>query len=268
MPTPSALGAGDVDVMMPLLRDWDFDVLLTHNRFTLINRNAEAMIDFAISSAAWRCSTPRPMAAASSPRARRHSPRMPIATRPTDVLDPVRRSRRSARGTASRVGAAALQFSMRDPRITATVVGVTKPERVKQTLDWAQHPIPDAVWDELKAVPFSQEIRRPQGLGGVFTGRNRRQVVLDVVGTDCEVVGLLQIEPHVGARAEILGKTQRGVGRDAHLLLDQPFDAGAGHTKVTGKRACGQPERLEELLAKNFAGVDRRAEPSGPSVPR
>ncbi len=43
------LGAGDVDVMMPLLRDWDFDVVLTHNRFTLINRNAEPMIDYALS---------------------------------------------------------------------------------------------------------------------------------------------------------------------------------------------------------------------------
>ena len=30
------LAAGKVDIMMPLLRDWDFDVLITHNRFTLL----------------------------------------------------------------------------------------------------------------------------------------------------------------------------------------------------------------------------------------
>ena len=41
------LAAGNTDIMMPLLRDWDFDALITHNRFTLANRNAEAMIDFA-----------------------------------------------------------------------------------------------------------------------------------------------------------------------------------------------------------------------------
>ena len=41
------LAAGRVDMMMPMLRDWDFDALITHNRFTLANRNAEAMIDFA-----------------------------------------------------------------------------------------------------------------------------------------------------------------------------------------------------------------------------
>ena len=33
--------------MMPLLRDWDFDALITHNRFTLANRNAEEMLDLA-----------------------------------------------------------------------------------------------------------------------------------------------------------------------------------------------------------------------------
>jgi aryl-alcohol dehydrogenase-like predicted oxidoreductase len=36
-----------VEVMMPLLRDWDFDALITHNRFTLANRNAEEMLDLA-----------------------------------------------------------------------------------------------------------------------------------------------------------------------------------------------------------------------------
>jgi D-threo-aldose 1-dehydrogenase len=41
------LAAGRVDIMLPLLRDWDFDALITHNRFTLTNRNAEPMMEFA-----------------------------------------------------------------------------------------------------------------------------------------------------------------------------------------------------------------------------
>ncbi|HLY00842.1 MAG TPA: aldo/keto reductase, partial [Roseiarcus sp.] len=41
------LAAGAVPMMMPLLRDWDFDALITHNRFTLVNRNADAMLDLA-----------------------------------------------------------------------------------------------------------------------------------------------------------------------------------------------------------------------------
>ena len=54
-------------------------------------------------------------------------------------------------------GAAALQFSMRDRRVTSTICGVTRPERIQQTLDWANWPIPDAAWDELMALPFARD---------------------------------------------------------------------------------------------------------------
>jgi D-threo-aldose 1-dehydrogenase len=54
-------------------------------------------------------------------------------------------------------GAAALQFSMRDPRITVTVCGVSKPERVTETIEWANWPIPDVLWDELAAIPYTSE---------------------------------------------------------------------------------------------------------------
>ena len=47
------LAAGRIEVMMPMLRDWDFDVLITHNRYTLVNRNAEPMIELA-RSGGWR----------------------------------------------------------------------------------------------------------------------------------------------------------------------------------------------------------------------
>jgi D-threo-aldose 1-dehydrogenase len=43
------LAAGPASMMMPLLRDWDFDALITHNRFTLANRSADAMLDLAAS---------------------------------------------------------------------------------------------------------------------------------------------------------------------------------------------------------------------------
>jgi D-threo-aldose 1-dehydrogenase len=54
-------------------------------------------------------------------------------------------------------GAAALQFSLRDPRIATTICGVSKPERVAQTLEWAEWPIPDAAWTELMTVPFATD---------------------------------------------------------------------------------------------------------------
>ncbi len=53
--------------------------------------------------------------------------------------------------------ATALQFSLQDPRIASTVVGVSKPERVAQTLGWAGQNIPLAAWTELMALPYAAE---------------------------------------------------------------------------------------------------------------
>ena len=50
------------------------------------------------------------------------------------------------------LGAAALQFSLRDPRITSTIVGMTRPERIQETLDLAAWPIPDELWNRLEAL--------------------------------------------------------------------------------------------------------------------
>ena len=52
---------------------------------------------------------------------------------------------------------AALQFSMRDPRIVSTIIGMTRPERLKQTLDLAQHPIPEEMWETLSEVGNNTE---------------------------------------------------------------------------------------------------------------
>ena len=50
------------------------------------------------------------------------------------------------------LAAAALQFSLRDPRITSTNVGISRPERVNETLELVQLPIAQAVWDEIAAL--------------------------------------------------------------------------------------------------------------------
>ncbi len=54
-------------------------------------------------------------------------------------------------------GAAALQFSMRDPDVASTICGVSKPERVAETLEWAAVEIPDALWSELAELKRSAD---------------------------------------------------------------------------------------------------------------
>jgi D-threo-aldose 1-dehydrogenase len=55
------------------------------------------------------------------------------------------------------LGAAALQSSMRDPRITSTICGVSSPKEIDEIIAWANTPIPDAAWDEFGALPVSHE---------------------------------------------------------------------------------------------------------------
>ncbi|MGH6923886.1 MAG: aldo/keto reductase [Propylenella sp.] len=150
------LAAGRVDVMMPILRDWDFDALITHNRFTLVNRNAEKMIDFAVSKGIAVLNA-APYASGVLAKGSKAYPRYAYQPASDEMLDPVRRVEAVCARQGVPVGAAALQFSMRDPRIASTICGVTRPERVSETLKWARFPIAPAVWTELMALPFGTD---------------------------------------------------------------------------------------------------------------
>jgi D-threo-aldose 1-dehydrogenase len=50
------------------------------------------------------------------------------------------------------LAAAALQFSLRETRITSTIVGISEPERVEETFRLAEWPLPDELWEELKPL--------------------------------------------------------------------------------------------------------------------
>jgi D-threo-aldose 1-dehydrogenase len=149
------LAAGPTNVMMPLMRDWDFDAIVTHNRFTLVNRNAGPMLDLANERG---ISVMNAAPYAGGALAKGAEKARYVYQEPTDAMKaPVRRVEEICARHGVPPGAAALQFSMRDPRVAATICGVTRPERVQETLDWASPPIPEQVWAELGALPFSTD---------------------------------------------------------------------------------------------------------------
>ena len=150
------LAAGRVAMMIPLLRDWDFDALITHNRFTLVNRNAEEMLDLA-KARGIAVLNAAPYASGVLAKGADNYPRYAYQEASGAALDPIRRIEALCARHRVPPGAAALQFSMRDHRIASTICGVTRPERIEQTLAWARYRIPDALWDELKSAPFSTD---------------------------------------------------------------------------------------------------------------
>ena len=150
------LAAGKVETMMPILRDWDFDAMITHNRFTLVNRNAAHMIDFARSRGIAVLNA-APYNSGVLAKGSNAYPRFVYQDAGDAVLTPIRRVEALCARHGIPTGAAALQFSLRDARITSTICGVSKPEQIKQTMEWAGWPIPDEVWEDLLALPFGTD---------------------------------------------------------------------------------------------------------------
>ena len=150
------LAMGRVDMMWPILFSAPFDALISHNRYTLLNRSADAMFEqahergIAILNAA-------PYAGGVLAKGSVAMPRVTYQPASAEKLAPVK----AIEDICSRYGVApaalALQFSMRYQRITSTIVGVTKPDRITQTLTWAQEQIPEACWQEIAQLPYANE---------------------------------------------------------------------------------------------------------------
>jgi len=146
------LAAGDIDVMLPILREREFDIVITHNRHTLVNANAEPLIEhchqnnIAVMNAAPYCGGALAKGTADFSRY--------VYQEATDaVMAPLRAVEEICKKYDIPPGAAALQYSVNDHRIHSTICGVSKPDRIQQTLDWANFPIPDAAWSELNELP-------------------------------------------------------------------------------------------------------------------
>lgn len=151
------LAMGTVPLMFDILKQgWPFDTIINHNRYTLLNRNADEMFTWAhekgiaILNAA-------PYASGVLAKGSDKMPMIAYVPASDEDLEPVRAIETVCAEHGIATGPAALQFSMRDPRIASTIVGVTKPERVDETLAWAEAPIPKAAWSALAALPYGMD---------------------------------------------------------------------------------------------------------------
>lgn len=150
------LAMGKVGLMMDILRDHPFDCIISHNRMTLLNRNADPLFDecrargIAIFNAA-------PFASGVLAKGADTMPRVTYMEVDEARLAPVRRIERTCTTFGVSSGAAALQFSMHDPRVACTIAGVSRPEHVHQTLHWAAEGIGEPLWDALDSLPHETD---------------------------------------------------------------------------------------------------------------
>lgn len=149
----TGVAMGRTDVLAPLVEDWPFDVVLVHNRLTLLNRSAQTVFDKA-AARGMTIFNAAPYAGGVLAKGSDKVQRITYQEADEAALAPVKRIEQTCAQNVIAPGAVALQFSMRQPVVGCTVVGVSKPARVQQTLDWADAQIAENVWSELAELPF------------------------------------------------------------------------------------------------------------------
>jgi D-threo-aldose 1-dehydrogenase len=142
------VAGGPIDLLSRFVATGLFEVVLTHNRYTLVDQAAEPLLDQA-AAAGVAVVNAAPFGGGILAKGPDAVAKYAYREADSGVLARVRAMRDRCTDHDVPLGAAALQYSLREPRIASTVVGVSQPARVDQTVAWATWPIPDELWQEL-----------------------------------------------------------------------------------------------------------------------
>ena len=142
------VAGGPIDLMTRFVETDLFQVAISHNRYTLLNTEADAFWDTcarhgvaAVNAAPYGSGI-----LAKGPSA---YPRYMYEKAPEQLLDRAMKLQAICRNYNVPLAAAALQFSLRDPRIASTIVGISRPERLADTIALAQQTLPEQLWGEI-----------------------------------------------------------------------------------------------------------------------
>jgi D-threo-aldose 1-dehydrogenase len=145
------VAGGPIDMSIRYVETGAFEAVITHNRYTLLNRSADPLLTLA-AERGLAVVNAAPYGSGMLAKGPDAYPRYAYQDAPSHVLEQARRMADLCARHGVPLAAAALQFSLRDPRVTSTIVGMTQPERVEQTIALAQYPIPDDLWPQLDAI--------------------------------------------------------------------------------------------------------------------
>ena len=145
------LAPGPIDLTIRYVETGHYEVAITHNRYTLLNRAAEPLLHVCaersipvVNAAPYNSG----ILAKGPDSDARYTYREPSS----DLRERVAKLAAICERHGIPLATAALQFSMREPRIYSTIVGMTRPERLAETAALATRPIPDGLWAELDAA--------------------------------------------------------------------------------------------------------------------
>jgi D-threo-aldose 1-dehydrogenase len=145
------VAGGPIDLELQYLATEAFDAVISHNRFTLVDQSAEPLLDDAQARGVAFVNA-APFGGGMLVKGPDAVPTYCYAPVSDEVLQRVRRMEALCAEYGIPLAAAALQFSLRDQRVTSTIVGMSEPKRVAQTAELAHLEIPGVLWDELLPI--------------------------------------------------------------------------------------------------------------------
>ena len=145
------VAGGPIDLMLQYLATGVFETVISHNRYTLVDQSAEPLLNDAVQRGIAFVNA-APYGGGMLVKGPDLVPKYCYQPASADTLDRVRKMQQLCESYAVPLAAAALQFSLRESRIASTIVGITEPDRVEQTLRLAEWPIPDKLWEDLKPL--------------------------------------------------------------------------------------------------------------------
>ena len=145
------VAGGPIDLMIRFVETGAFEAVITHNRYTLIDRSADPLLTMA-AERGLGVANAAPYGSGILAKGPDNYPRYMYHQASAAQIEQVRRIQAVCQRHGVPLAAAALQFSLRDPRLHTTIVGMSKPQRLTETEALATHPIPDELWAEIEAV--------------------------------------------------------------------------------------------------------------------
>lgn len=128
-----------------------FDAVISSNSFTLLNTNSDGMFTYA-SEHGIAVLNAAPYGSGILSRGPRNYPRYFYRQAPPHMVERAVKIEEICNRFDIPLPAAALQFSLRDPRVTVTIAGMSRPERIQATIEMASLDIPEEVWHEIEAL--------------------------------------------------------------------------------------------------------------------
>jgi D-threo-aldose 1-dehydrogenase len=145
------LAGGDVHEMERYLDTGLFEVLLVHNRWTLVDRSADQLISDArlAGVAVVNAAVYGGGILARDPGETTNYGYRPAAA---ETLQAIASMSRLCERFGIDLATAAMQWSLRDERIASTVIGFSKPERITSIMRAATTKLPEPFWSELEEL--------------------------------------------------------------------------------------------------------------------